>query len=249
MKSKSFSFAIGIFLFFFVFSSVFGDDFQVTVTGYTSKRGAYTSTGTTPKFGTLAVSRDLLKGSLPYGICVQIPDIYPGHVFRVEDTMAKKWTNKLDIWVGSREEAVRKIGKREDVSFAIVACPSGSEETDGSSAGSQDGVYDLEHDAWIPFPLPVFCPIDFNGDDVIDIVDIVRVARRFGEMGTFPRWVSEDINGDGAVDIVDVVMVARHFGKTAREACGGNASLPSPAPQTFASFIKSIFWVLGNNTK
>ena len=220
MKSKSFSFAIGIFLFFFVFSSVFGDDFQVTVTGYTSKRGAYTSTGTTPKFGTLAVSRDLLKGSLSYGICVQIPDIYPGHVFRVEDTMAKKWTNKLDIWVGSREEAVRKIGKREDVSFAIVACPSGSEETDGSSAGSQDGVYDLEHDAWIPFPLPVFCPIDFNGDDSIDIVDIV-----------------------------DVVMVARHFGKTAREACGGNASLPSPAPQTFASFIKSIFWVLGNNTK
>lgn len=111
--------------------AVFGDELSVTVSAYTSEPGALTSRETTPEFGTIAVSKDLLRGLLPYGTCVFIPEVYPGHVFRVEDAMGKQWTNKLDIWVGSREEAIEKVGLRKNIEIELVVCPSGSEEGRG----------------------------------------------------------------------------------------------------------------------
>src|SRR3989344_3157398 len=97
------------------------------------------------------------------------------------------------------------------------------------------------------------CPIDINGDGAVDIVDLVMVGRRFGEMGTFPRWVSEDVNGDGKVDIIDLVLVAREFGNSCVAGAGGSrvsqygdVGHPTddrhPTPG-FASILKSIFWV------
>ena len=94
---------------------------------------------------------------------------------------------------------------------------------------------------------------DINKDGAVDIVDLVMVGRRFGEMGTFPRWVSEDVNGDGKVDIIDLVLVAREFGNSCVAGAGGSrvsqygdVGHPTddrhPTPG-FASILKSIFWV------
>ncbi|MEO2005261.1 MAG: putative Ig domain-containing protein, partial [Candidatus Poribacteria bacterium] len=53
-------------------------------------------------------------------------------------------------------------------------------------------------------------PWDPNGDGVVDIADLVTVARDFG---TRAPGSAGDINGDGVVDIIDLVMVATHFGE------------------------------------
>ncbi|MEK7479396.1 MAG: hypothetical protein AAB634_02575, partial [Patescibacteria group bacterium] len=192
-------------------SAVFGAEISVTVSAYTSKAGALTATGTRPKPGTIAVSRDLLQSALPHGSCVQIPKMYGGSVFRVEDTMAKRWAKKIDIWVGSLEEAREKVGVRKEVAIKQVPCPSGSEER-GQSGGAPGALFDPEHGVWIPEPFGAACPTDITGDNITDISDLVRVGVRFGESSTYPGWIPEDIHKDGIINILDIVLVAREFG-------------------------------------
>lgn len=50
---------------------------------------------------------------------------------------------------------------------------------------------------------------DTNGDGRVDIVDVVSVARAFGQRVAG----REDVNGDGRVDIADLVAVAVMFGR------------------------------------
>ena len=45
---------------------------------------------------------------------------------------------------------------------------------------------------------------DINGDGIVDITDLVYVARNFGQMGSNVA----DVNGDGIVDIADLLIVA-----------------------------------------
>jgi hypothetical protein len=52
---------------------------------------------------------------------------------------------------------------------------------------------------------------DINGDEAVDILDLVLVAQRFGESGPFPG-VNPDVTGDGVVNILDLVTVASNFG-------------------------------------
>ena len=52
---------------------------------------------------------------------------------------------------------------------------------------------------------------DVTQDGVVDIADLVAVARDFGASG-LPGFVLTDINVDGQVDIVDLVRVAVRFG-------------------------------------
>jgi len=48
---------------------------------------------------------------------------------------------------------------------------------------------------------------DVTGDGVVNILDLVFVAARFGEETT-----EGDVNNDGKVNILDLVLVAQHFG-------------------------------------
>jgi hypothetical protein len=57
---------------------------------------------------------------------------------------------------------------------------------------------------------------DANGDDVVDIFDVVKVALAFGSKPNDPNWdPGADLNGDGVVDIFDVVKAALTFGQHA----------------------------------
>ena len=49
-------------------------------------------------------------------------------------------------------------------------------------------------------------PYDVNADGVVDILDLVFVAARLGEMDA-----EADVNGDGIVNILDLVLVAHNF--------------------------------------
>ena len=58
---------------------------------------------------------------------------------------------------------------------------------------------------------PTDRPWDVNGDNSINIFDLVLVASQFGESG---GNLKGDINGDNSVNIFDLVLVASHFGET-----------------------------------
>ena len=80
----------------------------VTVTYYSSTRREtdktprVTASGTRVRRGILAVSRDLLAEA-PYGSVVELD----GQLYVVEDTMHRRWRKRVDVWVPSREEALR----------------------------------------------------------------------------------------------------------------------------------------------
>ena len=67
-------------------------------------------------------------------------------------------------------------------------------------------------------------PEDVNGDGVINILDLVKVAARFGQASDG----TEDVNRDGVVNIVDLVKVAG--------AIGGGAAAPSLHPHALTMF-------------
>ena len=58
---------------------------------------------------------------------------------------------------------------------------------------------------------PQFTEYDVNQDGVVNILDLVLIATRFGQSG--PN--AADVNGDGAVNIQDLVLVASALGNTA----------------------------------
>ena len=51
---------------------------------------------------------------------------------------------------------------------------------------------------------------DVNRDGQVSILDLVLVARHFGE--TVPANSEVDINGDGIINIIDLILVAQHMG-------------------------------------
>lgn len=64
-------------------------------------------------------------------------------------------------------------------------------------------------------------PWDVNWDAVVDILDVVTVARHFGERIVKPMMQNPDVDGNGIVDILDLVKVGVHFGK------GYNSAAPA----------------------
>jgi len=80
--------------------------------GQTDSTPYITATGTRVRVGVVALSRDLL-GRFPYGTRITIEDLsgtyssfLRGRVFVVEDTMHPRIGNTVDVWMGSRSEAL-----------------------------------------------------------------------------------------------------------------------------------------------
>jgi hypothetical protein len=53
---------------------------------------------------------------------------------------------------------------------------------------------------------------DINGDEVINLFDLVAVSSRYGAAG--PAY-AEDVNGDGQVNLFDLVLVGSNYGTSA----------------------------------
>lgn len=84
-----------------------------SLAGQTDSSPFITATGTRTRPGVVALSRDLLR-SFPYGSKIMLEDMsgrynsmLKGRIFVVEDTMAARKTNSLDIWMSTRSEAIR----------------------------------------------------------------------------------------------------------------------------------------------
>lgn len=111
--------------------------FTLRATGYNSLTAQtdstphITATGTRTRPGIIAVSRDLLESTLPYGSLVRLNDLgtYPyGHspgyyqdvldsqgLFVVEDTMHARKRQQIDVWFEDYRSAVRWGVRQVDV--------------------------------------------------------------------------------------------------------------------------------------
>ncbi len=58
-------------------------------------------------------------------------------------------------------------------------------------------------------------PGDVNGDKIVNIIDILKVAVHFGETPETPNYdLFSDVNFDYRINIVDVLTIAVNFGDT-----------------------------------
>jgi parallel beta-helix repeat protein len=56
---------------------------------------------------------------------------------------------------------------------------------------------------------------DVNGDETIDLYDIVACAVSFGAMPSDPNWNPQaDLYQDEIIDIFDLIIIAQHYGET-----------------------------------
>jgi len=94
---------------------------EVIATAYTSSKGETDSTPSitawgdklTPGMKSIAVSRDLIKMGLTHGVVVSIDGLEDKYV--VLDKMNKRWTKKIDIYMGKDRKAALQWGKKKVV--------------------------------------------------------------------------------------------------------------------------------------
>jgi len=94
----------------------------------------------------------------------------------------------------------------------------GPYQNEAGSDGISDTAYTIDanildhYPLMLPSPRP---PGDVNGDGIVDILDIARVAQAFGSTPNTPPWdYWADVNSDNIIDVYDIVVVALHFGET-----------------------------------
>ena len=63
-------------------------------------------------------------------------------------------------------------------------------------------------------PITVVIHYDYNGDQVVNILDIIAVSNAFGSTPESSRWsIRGDLNGDGRITVNDLILIARSFGQ------------------------------------
>ncbi len=70
---------------------------------------------------------------------------------------------------------------------------------------------------------------DANLDARVDVLDLARLANKFGKAPA--KWRDANFNGDDKVDVLDLAIFANHFGWSGG---GGGAEAPVPEPATLA---------------
>ena len=51
---------------------------------------------------------------------------------------------------------------------------------------------------------------DLNGDDAVNVLDMILVGNHWGETGT-PGWIPEDLNNDGVINEGDMVVIGQNW--------------------------------------
>jgi 3D (Asp-Asp-Asp) domain-containing protein len=94
---------------------------EVTATAYTSSIDETNSNPSLAAWGdtlrpgmkAISVSEDLIKKGLSHGVKVSIAGLEGKYT--VLDKMNKRWTNKIDIYMGTDKKAAKEWGKRKVV--------------------------------------------------------------------------------------------------------------------------------------
>lgn len=84
-----------------------------------------------------------------------------------------------------------------------------SDQATGVESGLRNTIHIIPHldgEIYLKSGLQTPPTVDVNGDDIVNILDLVVVANGFGKD-------APDMNGDGVVNILDLVAVAKAFGQ------------------------------------
>lgn len=79
---------------------------RVLVTAYSSTLDQTDASPFITARGTLVRDGIIAANFLPFGAKVRFPKIWPHKVFTVEDRMHSRFSNRVDIWFATREEAL-----------------------------------------------------------------------------------------------------------------------------------------------
>ena len=120
-------------------------------------------------------------------------------VVAVEDVTTPAGTFEDCLKIRVRTKTTVALGTSRSTSYQWLAPNFGPVkfETD------QDIVFELVRSNLLTTEMPY----DVNADDVVNILDLVFVASRFGQ--TDPK---ADVNADGTVNILDLTLIAQNFG-------------------------------------
>ncbi|MDO8435571.1 MAG: hypothetical protein Q7S89_02720 [bacterium] len=80
---------------------------KITVTAYSSTPDQTDSTPFITANGTRVRDGIIAANSLPFGTRVRFPNIDPEKIYVVHDRMHPRFSQRADIWMASREEAIR----------------------------------------------------------------------------------------------------------------------------------------------
>lgn len=143
--------------------------------------------------------------------------LYDGWTVSVENT-TRNW--KESIKTGSDGPGTFSVVKLDfstnlaaevgDVVKVVAVSPDGKTTLEVTKTLKDEDVSGAVLAVDLVIPKKPSPPEDLNGDSVIDISDLVLVARDFGRAGA---GLSSDVNKDGKVDIADLVLIARRFGE------------------------------------
>ncbi|MCR4322965.1 MAG: 3D domain-containing protein [Candidatus Azambacteria bacterium] len=79
---------------------------SVTVTAYSSTHDQTDDSPFTMASGKRVYDGAIAANFLPFGTEVMLPELYDDKVFIVEDRMHRRFSNRVDIWMETREEAL-----------------------------------------------------------------------------------------------------------------------------------------------
>ncbi|MEK7174585.1 MAG: hypothetical protein AAB759_02915 [Patescibacteria group bacterium] len=80
---------------------------KVWVTAYSSSEDETDSTPFTTALGTQVRDGIIATNMLPFGTKVKIPALFGNKIFVVEDRMHRRKTNFVDVWMDSKEKAIK----------------------------------------------------------------------------------------------------------------------------------------------
>ncbi len=86
----------------------------VTATAYSSSVDETDDTPFITAKGTYVRDGIIAANFLPFGTAVKIPAVFGDKIFVVEDRMNKRYTDRIDVWMTSKQEAFR-FGKKQVV--------------------------------------------------------------------------------------------------------------------------------------
>jgi hypothetical protein len=120
-------------------------------------------------------------------------------VIAVEDVVTPAGTFENCLKIRVHTKTMAGIGTNRSASYQWLAPNLGPVKFEND----QDIVFELVRSNLLATGMPY----DVNADDVVNILDLVFVASRFGQ--TDPK---ADVNGDGAVNILDLTLIAQNLG-------------------------------------
>ena len=125
------------------------------------------------------------------------------------DVDDRTFSNPNKLWADTKIAELKNYESHVDFSFLGAAGYKYYARIKAVNGVGQEGNWSQ---VFGPILVEDFPAWDLNQDGLVDIMDLVYVAKFFGQPRPPIIHPTPDINGDGSVNIFDIILVARHFG-------------------------------------